>query len=86
MPPSQATQYDKPVRSEGRQAGRRCGTASPCESVISFTSLIDSRPFSRDYTGTGKGKRRKGEGLKRNEEQKKKRRIFAEAFLNIDSV
>lgn len=42
---------DRPVRREGS----RCGTASPCESLISFTSLIDSRPSSGDYTSKGKG-------------------------------
>lgn len=43
-----------------RREGRRRGTASPCESLISFTSLIDSRPSSGDYTGKGKGERRQG--------------------------
>lgn len=53
--------------------GSRCGTASPWESLISFTSLIDSRPSSGDYTSKGKGQGRgKRGGLKRNGEEEGK--------------
>jgi hypothetical protein len=61
---------DRPVRREGS----RCGTAPPCESLISFTSLIDSRPSSGDYTSKGKGKMRGGGEIEKewDEEEEEK--------------
>ena len=41
--------------------------ASPCESLISFTSLIDSRPSSEDYTSKGReGRGADWKGTKKN--------------------
>jgi hypothetical protein len=63
---------DRPVRREGS----RCRTASPCESLISFTSLIDSRPSPGDYTSKRKGKMWEGEETERNrEEQEEEKNI-----------